>query len=207
MIIKIKEINQQQLVNENQIYPVVAYRVNSNQKKEYRIFDEGNSFMWIIDGVEILSNDESKYYECMVNDEIWYLYNLLDQDFFLNFYLEEDDFECILKQLKEALKKIVMQDLSTQEIMHAISQTDVKSDYFPLLIDCFFSIASIKEINENMRYFATICEQLYENDIKRIVDYVELIDSEEVKYFFECISECYNISDDLMNQVYSYLYK
>lgn len=82
MIIKIKEINQQQLVNENQIYPVLAYRVNSNQIKEYRIFDEGNSFMWIIDGVEILSNDESKYYECMVNDEILYLYNLLDQDFF-----------------------------------------------------------------------------------------------------------------------------
>lgn len=55
MIIKVNNINNQQLVNENQIYPVLAYRINENEKKEYRIFDEGNSFTWIIDGVEVLS--------------------------------------------------------------------------------------------------------------------------------------------------------
>ena len=90
--------------------------------------------------------------------------------------------------------------------MQAIKQTDTNSDYFTLYLDCFFELANNEEINENMRYFTDYSEQLHENDIRKIVDYVESIDSDEVKLFFEAIAICDNVSEDIMNQVYCYLY-
>lgn len=185
MIIKINDINKQQLVNNNQFYPVVAYRMNDNHAKEYRIFDEGNSFTWIDKDIDVLCDDELNYYKCMGNNEMLFLYKEIDSDFFTNFYLEEDNFENIFKQLEGALKSIIMHDFNVDEIMQAIKQTDTNSDYFTLYLDCFFELANNEEINENMRYFTDYCEQLHENDIRKIVDYVQSIDSDEVKLFFE----------------------
>lgn len=206
MIIKISDERRQQLVNKNQLYPVLAYRVNANHVKEYRIFDEGNSFSWLDEHVDMLCNNESDYYMCMINSEMLFIHKKIESDFFVKFYLEEDEYGYILKQLDDALKAIIMQDLNVDEIMQALRQMDTTSYYFTLFLDCFFNLSDKEKIKENIRYFADCCDQLYENDIRKIVEYVESIDSEEVKYFFEHIASCDDISDDIMNRVYGYLY-
>lgn len=206
MIIKANNIKKQQLVNNNQCYPVLAYRVNDNHAKEYRIFDEGNSFTWVDEDIDVLCDDELNYYKCKVNNEMLFLYKKIDSAFFTNFYLEEDNFVNIFKQLEGVLKSIVMCDFNVDEIMQAIKQTDTNSDYFTLYLDCFFELANNEKINENMRYFTDYCEHLHENDIRKIVDYVQSIDSDDVKLFFEAIAICDDVSEDIMNQVYCYLY-
>lgn len=206
MVIKIKREIYQKSVCINQIYPVIAYRITSDNAKEYRIYDESCSFTWLNNGVEIVNESNSNYFEKIVNDEKMYLYKDIDASFFLRFYREGDDYEQVVEQLKIDMIEILSHDISIRELYDCIMNMFRESNQVEILLKAYFLKAEESDISKLAFQLSDKLEYFTEEEIRILINNMHKIKSVEIKEFFEEIVMCADYSEDIMNVVYSYLY-
>ncbi|MGN0161101.1 MAG: hypothetical protein ACI4AQ_06920 [Lachnospiraceae bacterium] len=206
MVLKNLRDTYQKSVFINQVYPVIAYRINSDNVKEYRIYDESRSFTWISDGIEIINESNFYYFEKIVNDEKMYLYKDIDDSFFTLFYLEGDDFEQIIDKLKIYMIEILSYDLSPRELSESIINVCKESNQIDVLLESFFLKAEEADISKFAFQLSDKLDKFCEAEIRILVNNMCKIKSLEIKDFFEKIVQCGDYSEEIMDVIYNYLY-
>lgn len=206
MVLKIIRDIYQKSVFINQVYPVIAYRINSDNLKEYRIYDETRSFTWISDSIEIINESNFNYFEKIVNDEKMYLYKDIDASFFTRFYMEGDDFEQVIDKLKIYMIEILSYDLSPEELSDNIVNARKESNQIDILLESYFLKAEETDISKFAFQLSDKLEKFCEAEIRILVNNMCKIKSLEIKDFFEKIMQCGDFSEEIMDVIYNYLY-
>lgn len=206
MVLKIIRDIYQRSVFINQVYPVIAYRINSDNVKEYRIYDETRSFTWISDGIEIINESNFNYFEKIVNDEKMYLYKDIDASFFTLFYMEGDDFEQVINKLKIYMIEILSYDLSPRELSDSIVNACKESNQIDVLLESYFLKAEEVDISKFAFQLSDKWEKFCEAEIRILVNNMCKIKSLEIKDFFEEIVQCGDFSEEIIDVIYNYLY-
>lgn len=206
MVLKIIRDIYQKSVFINQVYPVIAYRINSDNLKEYRIYDETRSFTWISDSIEIINESNFNYFEKIVNDEKMYLYKDIDALFFTRFYMEGDDFEQVIDKLKIYMIEILSYDLSPEELSDNIINARKESNQIDILLESYFLKAEETDISKFAFQLSDKLEKFCEAEIRILVNNMCKIKSLEIKDFFEKIMQCGDFSEEIMDVIYNYLY-
>lgn len=207
MILRINQIMKNEAVFAKQIYPVIAYKVDSKQVAQYLIYDEERSFSWISEEAEIIGGNNSDYYEQILHDEKVFLQRSFEPSFFTRFYLQGDDFCQIIDFLESNIIKIFLSDFSAEKLANAIILSETDSEQIRFLLKAFFLKATSEDINDFAEKIVKKTNNFCESDVRILIENLSKIKSVAVKNLFEEISTENKYSDATMTSVWSYLYE
>ena len=149
MILKCKRNVNGESLSVHRLYPVIAYEIdNEKEVKKYKVVDDCKSLSWKgIDFFDIISDKLDSYKKLNNSKRIEYICSdLVEKDFFVNYYLENDNSIDANKQLEESLISILSKELTSKDLMQNLNLVGYCDESAILLLKAFFRKSSRQDI-------------------------------------------------------------
>ena len=205
MILKSKRNIEKEGISVNQLYPVIECKENIETGiKKFRIYDDCISLSWkTIDNFSIESDSLESYSKDIYVDTIHYTYNALDNDFFYQFYLENEESRIAIVKLEKVIIDIISDELSIKDIMTSINELGFNNENIEMQLKAFFKKASKQDIVNFSNNISNKVMYITKYLLKIIVDNIKLYKEPEVESLLmeiymnpSCSKEILNIIDN-----------
>lgn len=186
----------QEGLSADKLYPVIAYEIEiKTGKKRFQIVDDCRSLSWKTgDLFEVVSDTMDGFVKTDNSKTIAkYTYtDLAKEDFWINYYLENEDSVIANNQLEKTLISIYSNELSTDKLLYNLDIIRYRGENADILLKAFFKKANYETKIASAR---TVYDKIREMD-----DYIVQIIVEKLSDFKE--KEVENLFLELyMNQL------
>lgn len=176
----------------NRLYPAIGYNIGKNSHSNiYYIFDDVSSLSWRQDNRFILLSSNPNNYIMINEDETCFEYvykELADKTFLTNFYSEDEKSIKARLELENILISIYVDELTIDELVSYIKETDNRDYNLEYFFKAFFEKADLHEVRN-------LAEILY--------GYISIFDANLIQLIVEKLS---NYKDVVIENLFMELY-
>lgn len=207
MILRSKRNIEREGISVNQLYPVIEYEKNLQSGTErYKIYDDCRSVSWkTLGNFSVESDMLDNYTKKRSGDTDSYSYIGIDEDFYTQLYLENEESRCVREKLEKKLIDILSSELSVENIMNNIEELGLKNENIDMLLIAFFKKATKQDIiNLSVNLYDRITE-MNSYILEIIVNNMKLYKEPDVENLFVEIYMNASCTEEVLNLINKYL--
>lgn len=192
------------------LYPVIAYKVDYEDNMiAYQIVDDCRSLSWSqIDKFEEVSNCKEGYIKTDTDNKIQkYIYkDLTSKDFFVDYYLENEESLRANEKLESTLVSILGNELAANKISTYLEAVGYQDENADLLMKAFFLKANKYDVINFSRALYEKLPMLNNYIIQIVIEKLSNYRASEIESIFVALYiNGFSYNEEIMNVINSYL--
>lgn len=188
MILKCKRSVSGESLSVHRLYPVIAYEIDiENGTKQYQVVDDCRSLSWkSIDFFEVISDrvDNLKKQNYNGKKTKYICSDLIEKDFFVDYYSENKNSIDANKKLEESLISTLSKELTCEDLLQNLNIVGYSDDSADLLLKAFFRQSNRQNIISFAKNIYSKIEELNRYIVQIIVENLILYEDSDIESLF-----------------------